>query len=618
MKIAICIVVHRGHVLCIRRSKRSDRAGEWESPAGHIDEGESPAEAALREVYEETALRVKLSRKALKITLRDGNKGCIFLGHPIDNLDVRLNPDEHDAFKWLALDELSSIDRCPPNFEVNIRKVLEMNTKKKTAAAFAETRGFGALPEDLNDAVLIGDEVEIFMNAHQDGYSTDGPLRGTVDRLGNHFFWIRQLSDAKQPGKDEPALLQVDWRNRGKWDVIRIRRGQTGQKFTYEKVGTGEGQGQTNGIALLIEPDLSTPNEAMFQAFPGVSPDLNNFAAQQIPSTMAVVVDSPAYDYGYRTVRSILQDNGLLDGYTMSQGSRGRVLILTTEPDTKSQIRSVLKNHGKKVSDLKGGKVAGLVVAEKMDLQVLELASLVMLIGRQAKDPKVQDELMSSAYEFLRKETGVTEGQATMMLARYRKFVKAADLKGFLKELVDRGYNIPNLGGVNPKNVLQFAARYLDRDEDAPIVASTRKALVQTPMAPAAPGQKPSLSLQIPTPQNVQTQSTPQGVTMQTQDPAALQDTLKQLGQVDQGLQSPQTPGSIARAATRTALLLHGGDLRGALQELRNIVGSASTDEILKGFRGQRVSSQNWQALGDLALSAGEFGVYRVLRRQAE
>ena len=105
---------------------------------------------------------------------------------------------------------------------------------------------------------------------------------------------------------------------------------------------------------------------------------------------------------------------------------------------------------------------------------------------------------------------------------------------------------------------------------------------------------------------------------MQTQDPAALQDTLKQLGQVDQGLQSPQTPGSIARAATRTALLLHGGDLRGALQELRNIVGSASTDEILKGFRGQRVSSQNWQALGDLALSAGEFGVYRVLRRQAE
>lgn len=48
-----CIVVHDGRVLLVR-----DRRGLWSTPGGHLDFGESPAEAAVRETAEETGVAV--------------------------------------------------------------------------------------------------------------------------------------------------------------------------------------------------------------------------------------------------------------------------------------------------------------------------------------------------------------------------------------------------------------------------------------------------------------------------------------------------------------------------------------------------------------------------------
>jgi len=50
-------VVHEGRVLLHRHRK----LGMWLPPGGHIEDGELPDEAALREVYEETGLRVELA-----------------------------------------------------------------------------------------------------------------------------------------------------------------------------------------------------------------------------------------------------------------------------------------------------------------------------------------------------------------------------------------------------------------------------------------------------------------------------------------------------------------------------------------------------------------------------
>lgn len=48
-----CIVVHAGRVLLVR-----NQGGLWSTPGGHLDFGESPAEAAIRETAEETGVSV--------------------------------------------------------------------------------------------------------------------------------------------------------------------------------------------------------------------------------------------------------------------------------------------------------------------------------------------------------------------------------------------------------------------------------------------------------------------------------------------------------------------------------------------------------------------------------
>ena len=48
-------LVHNGKVLLIKHKK----LGYWLAPGGHVEEDELPHEAAEREVWEETGLKVK-------------------------------------------------------------------------------------------------------------------------------------------------------------------------------------------------------------------------------------------------------------------------------------------------------------------------------------------------------------------------------------------------------------------------------------------------------------------------------------------------------------------------------------------------------------------------------
>jgi 8-oxo-dGTP diphosphatase len=49
-----CIVVYESRILLVR-----GRRGLWSTPGGHLDFGETPADAATRETLEETGVRVR-------------------------------------------------------------------------------------------------------------------------------------------------------------------------------------------------------------------------------------------------------------------------------------------------------------------------------------------------------------------------------------------------------------------------------------------------------------------------------------------------------------------------------------------------------------------------------
>jgi 8-oxo-dGTP pyrophosphatase MutT (NUDIX family) len=64
---ATALVLNRkNRVLLIRRTK-APWAGLWGFPGGHVDRDESPRRAVLREVLEETGLKVTASRNPIEV-----------------------------------------------------------------------------------------------------------------------------------------------------------------------------------------------------------------------------------------------------------------------------------------------------------------------------------------------------------------------------------------------------------------------------------------------------------------------------------------------------------------------------------------------------------------------
>ncbi len=97
--------------------ERADKAGFWQSVTGSLEDGETPLQAALREVFEETGL------DANKYNLQDWQASNVYEIYPhwhhryapsvVENtehlfglelpsqLTIKLAPDEHVRYEWV-------------------------------------------------------------------------------------------------------------------------------------------------------------------------------------------------------------------------------------------------------------------------------------------------------------------------------------------------------------------------------------------------------------------------------------------------------------------------------------------------------------------------------------
>lgn len=110
---AACVIQRGEHYLMVEE-QRGGPHSVFNQPAGHIEPGEGPMTAILREVQEETAWRVSLTHYlGLYVFHTDDGQtfhSHAFIAEPLRPLDLALDPDIV-ATHWLTLEQLRELDR---------------------------------------------------------------------------------------------------------------------------------------------------------------------------------------------------------------------------------------------------------------------------------------------------------------------------------------------------------------------------------------------------------------------------------------------------------------------------------------------------------------------------
>lgn len=120
-----------GSVLVMRRDDipTIPWPGMWDLPGGGIEPGESPEDCALREVFEETGLRLSPDRllrgEPREATLRPGRIGWYYLAEltPEEAARARLG-DEGCDLALMPIDEFIANPQAVPHFRTIVAEML--------------------------------------------------------------------------------------------------------------------------------------------------------------------------------------------------------------------------------------------------------------------------------------------------------------------------------------------------------------------------------------------------------------------------------------------------------------------------------------------------------------
>ncbi len=100
------------------RSKSMSEPGRWEFPGGKIESGESPAEALIREIYEELGCRIRPGALLGTGRARTGSRNVRLDVYAAELVSGRPLAGEHQEVRWAAASELVALAWAPADIPV--------------------------------------------------------------------------------------------------------------------------------------------------------------------------------------------------------------------------------------------------------------------------------------------------------------------------------------------------------------------------------------------------------------------------------------------------------------------------------------------------------------------
>ena len=109
--IAGSLIIKNGKILMVKEAKKKCY-GKWNFPAGHVEENELITDAALREAFEETGCRVKLTGVLpISTVYSKENETAIIVKFTADIIEENIKFDTKEILdvQWLELEKVKNM-----------------------------------------------------------------------------------------------------------------------------------------------------------------------------------------------------------------------------------------------------------------------------------------------------------------------------------------------------------------------------------------------------------------------------------------------------------------------------------------------------------------------------
>ena len=145
-RIAVAIVLDRGKTLIGPRPDNAPLAGLWEFPGGRVGPGESADAAAVRECFEETALRVQVERERAVVEHRYEHAAVEI--HFFDASLIEPRGQPAPPFRWVDLRSLDRYAFPPANRDIIAQLLAEFGPPtRRVSKPPTPTRKQGPQPD---------------------------------------------------------------------------------------------------------------------------------------------------------------------------------------------------------------------------------------------------------------------------------------------------------------------------------------------------------------------------------------------------------------------------------------------------------------------------------------